>query len=160
MRKGALALLIGAMVVPAIALARAVKPSSGTFKATLHYKVAGTSQTGDLQFAVAKSKVMSVSLAARKIPLDAKHSHGQYCGSASMIDTMGFTRSGTTSASGQFNYTFTQKYTGGSVDRIYLIGRFTTATRATGTYRYLFDMPSLKSHCDGGVVPFPAALGS
>lgn len=148
-----LAVAAGALALPATGLAGNVRPDNGKFTGTPHYKVAGKTEKGSLTITVAKHKITEADFLASIPPIDTKHSKGPACGAANAYPTKGYKRVGTTSASGQFNYTFTQKGKGFS-DTISLVGRFTDPTHATGTWRDQLSSSSSNSHCDSGKVRF------
>ncbi len=153
---GALA-ATGVLALPAAGLAaRNVKPTDGTYTGGPHYTVAGKSEKASLTITVAKRKITAVTLLAAIPPKDTRLSKGPACGSANDYTTKGYKRAGTTSASGQFNYTFTSKSKTFS-DKITVVGRFTDSTHARGVWRDVMDSKASRSHCDTGKVSFSVA---
>lgn len=142
------------LALPAAGIAaKSVSPKNGSFKGTPKYKVSGKSESAKLTITVAKHKISAVELIATVAPQDKKHSHGIACGVANDFPTTGYKRSGTISASGQYSYTFSTKSSGFN-DKITVVGHFTDATHAVGTWHDVFDGSASHSHCDTGKLHF------
>lgn len=145
-----------ALAVPAAGLAaRQVTPRTGSFKGTVTYPFQDITATAPLALTVSNGQISRVVLGPTAyLPSDPSTSHGNACGSASSIDTKGYKRSGTTSTSGQFSYTFAKKFASGISDKVTVVGKFTDSTHATGTFRDIENIPPAMSYCDSGKIKF------
>jgi hypothetical protein len=147
MRKFAGSLLAAALLLPAAALAAGITPHGGVFKQTLHYNTSAGASTAKLTVTVARGQITGAEMIANALPYSSKLSHGYACTSVNDLTTKGYKRTGKVTPSGQFAITFANK---DATDQIQLVGRFTSATHAKGSFRDRFSAKVAKSFCDTG----------
>lgn len=161
-RGGAVAAAVALLATSAGAAvaSTAITPKNGTYKGHAHYTVAGKAHTASLTVTVAKHKVSRVQMMAQyPLPIDQQTSQNASFCAAQSWDTKGEKRTVTLGADGAFKYTFksaSSTATSKSSDKLTLVGKFTSATKAVGIVRDVntFSSSSLNLKCDTGKMHF------